>query len=463
MKNMKKIIQPVFYISALLLVVSCNKQLDLKPTDSIDVSKAFTSVSDLEKGLLGVYSANDNNNRIYIGSLLADEVKLSNENRGQGQFEYKWQYSASLNNTNAAYPQYYTMIDRLHRVLEAMDAVPAANATEEATKKRVAAELIALRGIAHFELLIRFMPPGYDAGALGVPIMLKSDLGAAPARNTVGEVISQIEQDLSAGRAEAAIPSAPTDPLRLSQAAIAAYQARVALLKRDWASAIVFANDAITLSGKSLAGGATFTDFWKDANQSETIFNFRNRATPQLFWRDTNGDVFFEPSDEVKSLFDKVNDIRFSTYFTSDGADTSLVNKYPGSTTGPQINDLKLVRLAEMYLIRAEAQAENNQLGAAANDINALRATRITGYSDVTFSSKDQAISEIMNERFKELCYEGFRFFDLKRRGLDVSRLSSDVQSSTWQNLPANDFHFALPIPQEEIFANPQMTQNTGY
>lgn len=463
MKNMKKIIQPVFYISALLLVISCNKQLDLKPTDDIDVSKAFTSVKDLEQGLLGVYSANDNLNRIYIGSLLADEVKLSNENRGQGQFEYKWQYSASLNSTNNAYPQYYSMIDRLHRVLEAMDAVPAANATEEATKRRIAAELTALRGIAHFELLIRFMPSGYDANALGIPIMLKSDLAAAPARNTVGEVISQVEQDLAAGRAEAAIPTTPANPIRLSQAAIAAYQARVALLKRDWGGAVVYANDAITLSGKSLATGSDYVDFWSDDNQSETIFSYRNRATPQLLWRDTNGDVFFEPSDELKDLFDKVNDIRFGTYFSSAGADTSIIIKYPGSSTGPQINDLKLVRLSEMYLVRAEAQAENNQLVAAADDINALRDARIENYVPVTFASKDQAINEILTERYKELAYEGFRFFDLKRRGLAVSRLSRDVQSSTWQNLPANDFHFSLPIPQDEIFSNPNMVQNQGY
>ena len=174
---------------------------------------------------------------------------------------------------------------------------------------------------------------------------------------------------------------------------------------------------AITLSGKTL-NMAEYPAYFSDDNESETIFKYRNSTAPQTLWRDTNGDIFFEPADKLKNLFDRNNDIRFFTFFGSDGGDTSIVTKYPGSSRGPQINDLKLVRLAEMYLIRAEANAEKGQLTNAANDINALRRERINGYADVAFASKDVAIAEILDERFKELCYEGFRFFDLKRRNL---------------------------------------------
>ena len=184
---------------------------------------------------------------------------------------------------------------------------------------------------------------------------------------------------------------------------------------------------------------------------------------PKLLWRDTNGDIFFEPADKLKDLFDRNNDIRFATFFGSGGGDTSIVTKYPGSGRGPQINDLKLVRLAEMYLIRAEAYAEKSQLTNAANEINALRRERIAGYSDVAFASKDIAISEIMDERFKELCYEGFRFFDLKRRTLPISRNLSDSRNGNWQTLAANSYLFALPIPQTEFSGNSNMVQNPGY
>ena len=116
-----------------------------------------------------------------------------------------------------------------------------------------------------------------------------------------------------------------------------------------------------------------------------------------------------------------------------------------------------------MYLLRAEAYAESNQLPQASADINSIRAARITGYTPISFTSQAQAVTEVLNERYKELCYEGFRFFDLKRKGLGVSRNASDVQSTTWQNLSATDYHFALPIPQTEIDVNPGMLQNPGY
>lgn len=124
------------------------------------------------------------------------------------------------------------------------------------------------------------------------------------------------------------------------------------------------------------------------------------------------------------------------------------------------------MRTSEMYLIRAEARAEQNQFtgaNSAESDLNALRAVRISDHTDIVLASKDQAISEIMTERFKELAFEGHRFWDLKRRGLAVERLQSDAPSEEGTTLPAGDFRFALPIPDPEMNANPAMEQNTGY
>ena len=171
---MKKIVIPIILVAS-MAVCSCNKKLDLHPTDSIDVTKAFTSVADLEKGLLGVYSANDQTNKIYIASILADETKISDENRGQGQFTFKFQYSSSPGEHNADFAQYYVMLDRLHRVLAAFDNVNPTAQADIDKKAKIRAELLALRAVAHYELLIRFMPAGYDPGAPGVAIMLKSE------------------------------------------------------------------------------------------------------------------------------------------------------------------------------------------------------------------------------------------------------------------------------------------------
>ncbi|HJS52995.1 MAG TPA: RagB/SusD family nutrient uptake outer membrane protein [Chitinophagaceae bacterium] len=460
---MKKIFFPFLATVIFTGLFSCKKQLDLLPTDAIDITKAFLTVDDLEKGLLGVYSANNQINKTYIATILADEAKISNENRGQGQFEYKWQYTSGTGGVTAAYRQYYTMIDRIHRVEAAAPSIVPADGTQNGKKARILAELQGLKGIAYFESLINVMPPGYDPGALGLALVNESCLTCTPSRNTVGEVIAEIENKLGAAKSDGNIPDAPTDPLRLSKASIAAYQARVALLKKDWTAAATFATEAITLSGKILATGNAFIGYWSDANESETILKYRNQTAPALLWRDANGDVFFEPSIQLKNLFDRTDDLRFSTYFSSAGTDTSIVSKYKGSSFGANINDLKIIRLAEMYLIRAEANAENNQLAQAANDINALRAARITGYVSQTFADKTEAINAVMIERTKELCYEGFRYYDLKRRSLPVNRLAVDVQSTTWQNLAANDYRFTLPIPQDAIDANPNTVQNQGY
>lgn len=448
----------------LIIILSggCKKQLDLLPTDSIDITKAFTSVTDLEQGLLGVYSANDQTNKEYIATILADEAKLSDENRGQGQFEFKWQYSSGSGGVTAAYRQYYSMIDRIHRVQAGMLTVLPANADETNRLARVKAELSALKGIAYYESLINVMPPGYDGSALGIAIVNESCLNCTPARNTVAEVVAQIETLLNAARLDGAIPNAPTDPTRLSKAAIAGYQSRVAMLKKDWAAAITYATDAITLSGKTLATGTTFVQYWSDANESESILKYRNQTEPRLLWRDSNGDVFFEPSNKLKSLFDRVNDLRFSTYFSASGTDTSIVSKFKGSSFGASINDLQIIRLAELYLNRAEANAHSNKLAQAAVDVQAIRMARgIAG--TVTFTTQAQAEAEVLNERFKELCFEGFRYYDLKRNSLPISRIIADVQSTEWLTLPSSDYRFTLPIPQESLLANPNTRQNPGY
>ncbi len=126
----------------------------------------------------------------------------------------------------------------------------------------------------------------------------------------------------------------------------------------------------------------------------------------------------------------------------------------------------KIFRTAEMYLIRAEARAELGKLTGATGadgDINTLRANRIAGYVNVSYTSKQQAIDDILLERFKELAYEGHRFFDLKRRSLPVTRLAVDAPSAQGTTLAANDFRFVLPIPLSEITANPILQQNPGY
>ena len=84
-------------------------------------------------------------------------------------------------------------------------------------------------------------------------------------------------------------------------------------------------------------------------------------------------------------------------------------------------------------------------------------------FRHVALASKDAAINAIMDERFKELPFEGHRFWDLKRRNLPVTRLLVDAPTPNAATLAAGNFRFLLPIPNSEIQANPLIQQNPGY
>jgi starch-binding outer membrane protein, SusD/RagB family len=451
-----------------LLAAGCKKQLDIVPTGTINEINAFQTVADLEQGVRGVYSAWDGANTMYINAILSDEVKLSNENLGEGQFEFKYQFTSSSGAQSAGYQTYYAMINRANRVLEALPKITASDAGEDNRKSLVRAELLALRAYAHFELLQRFGPAGYSPSGLGVTYVNYVFVNDKLGRNTVGENLAAIEADLAAAKA-GPLPNAPGNSfqttIRLNKSVIAGMQARVALYKREWTNAINYATECINLSGKSLASKSAFPLIWLDESEVEVLLKRRSATTAVGDLWQSRGIVDFEPADKLKSQFHRTNDIRFKAYFKIDpgGQDTALIYKFYESARNPNEVDVKLMRIAEMYLIRAEARAENNDLVGAATDLNTLRAARINNYTNVVFTDKNVAIAEILNERYKELCFEGFRFFDLKRRQLPLNRFASDVQSPVWQNISAGDYRFVLPIPQHEIFANPKMVQNPGY
>jgi hypothetical protein len=149
--------------------------------------------------------------------------------------------------------------------------------------------------------------------------------------------------------------------------------------------------------------------------------------------------------------------------------DLLLIGKYPGGQFGQSINDIKIIRWAEMLLIRAEVQARAGMLNEAAATITDLRNSRYTVAAPaLTYNSTVEALRDILKERRKELAFEGHRYVDLKRLGAElgigIDRDSRDCASfSAPCNLPANDYRFTLPIPRSEINANPGIEQNPGY
>jgi hypothetical protein len=456
-------------IAAIVCFSSCKKDLELQPTDTFSENNAFLTMGDVQLGAneaygrFGVY-AND----MYASAICSDESKLGADNSGQGALTYRYQY-ASDNTTGgdviSAWGGYYRVIDQCNRVIPKIATVTA-TAAEEPRRNILKGQLLALRAISHFSLLQSYCKNYDPTDVRGVPLMLASNPLARPARNTMGEVMTQIEADLLEAKnlLPAVTPADFTDTV-MNRINIAAYQARIALYKKEYDKAITFATEVLNSGIRPLASGPQFNAIWTDDVFDEVLFRIRYSTSGAIgsLWTTAGGQVYIAPSDKLISSY-SASDVRLSAYIGTNASGNKYVNKFFQSSRGGRVVDMKCARISEMYLIRAEANARKAapNLTAAAADLNTLRSNRITGYVNETFTSATTLIDAIMQERFKELAFEGFRFFDLKRNNLPVQRNSTDA-SASWQTLPAGNFRFVLPIPNTEMLSNPNMVQNDGY
>jgi hypothetical protein len=156
--------------------------------------------------------------------------------------------------------------------------------------------------------------------------------------------------------------------------------------------------------------------------------------------------------------------------------DVLVIDKYPGKPGFVTRNDIKVFRLSEMYFILAECLAHEGNINGASNSVasvikqirdarNFLGAQPLPVYADAT-----AAWAGILDERRLELCFEGFRYIDMKRLGTlagqTLDRHPTDDQISGAElSIPNDDYRFTMPIPLDEINGNPGIAaqQNPGY
>ncbi|TCV18727.1 putative outer membrane starch-binding protein [Sphingobacterium alimentarium] len=455
-----------------LVLQSCNK-LNLAPTDSIDPSKAFRNLEDVNMGVLGAY-APLSTSLIEAAAIVSDEVLLPTENTVSNTALHRWMYNSSYGSVTSAWNEYYVVIDRVNHVLEALPNIQVSG-DSKTLKNQYQAELLALRAYSHFELL-RGYASSYDGDGMGVPYMKERAL-SYPARPTVESNYADINADLLA--AKELMPNNFTENIRITKAAIAGIQARVALYAKNWNDAIKYATEVI--QAEPLAPKNDFPKIWVDNSDSEVVWKLArvigDSRLGAAFYREAGGIVLYAPSSKMINLFNKADDIRYTAYIKDDPSRVGpppsiksqyLVKKYVGGNSSyPGLTSVKLFRTGEMYLIRAEAEAESNGatgLTNAASDLNALRSARIHNYAAQPFASKQVLLENIYNERFKELAFEGHRFYDLKRRKVAVERLSQDAANTSGAvKLEPTVAQYCFPIPADEMAVNKNMTQNPKY
>jgi hypothetical protein len=468
--NFKNFAKLALLVPTLMLGSACT-ELALEPTAAVSNDAYFETVADFEAAVVGIYdemsAAGYYGRSIHLMSdIMGEDVKQnSSANRYQEFADFEGQLVSGHNYEYALWRDAYTAINRANMVIlngETFEP-PAALVGD---LNQLLGEAYALRGLAHFDL-VKMYGQHYtftaDASHPGVPIVLEPDITALPSRNTVGEVYAQAISDLNRG--VSLMTTARAGAVMMSPEAAQAILSRIYLYMGDWANAESMASAVINSGRHSLLSGTALVDIFVSGNTSEAIFEIAmsaddTRGSDHLggMYRDSGyGDYL--PARDLLDLIDSA-DTRWGWFDVDDalaGAYAShRVDKWP---TDQNYDNVPIVRLAEMYLNRAEARARTGQDGGAQADLNMIRQRSLPSAPAVTATGQ-ALLDEIALERRIELGYEGHRIHDLMRnkQGFTRNDCTGDVCSMSY---PCN--YCVLPIPQLETDTNPNIGQNAGY
>lgn len=298
-------------------------------------------------------------------------------------------------------------------------------------------------------------------------------------RNTVKECYDLVLSDLN--KAIDYLGDSNSDNnTYINALACKALLARVYLYMKDYDKAAAYAKEV--MDKVSLTQRSDYVNMFRRAQDypGEGIFRIntydagsgmRTMCTPlntQNCGPDETFVASFSNDDIRKELFNYVAEKEDGDEFY--GQQFSAICKYlplKGGETKEENRrcDYFVLRVSEMYLIHAEALClGGGDLNAAAADIKALRARALgknTSEIELSYGNAEALDKIVQEERNKELCFEGHRFFDLKRRHEDIVRPATS--SSTLKKLSYPDYRYCLPIAQMEMQSNDYMTQNDGY
>ena len=462
---MKKIKYKLVVLSILTLV-SCENTLDLTPEDSLLPEVIFSNETLATSALNGMYSSAQHSDGL-SGTLDAmTEWQTDNVNfvGSLPTFQDVRDYNTLSDNTSTAaiWIRHYRIINHANMIIKNVPLSPDIDFSPESREDMVGQAKF-MRALIHFRLSnVYGIQVKQNPDGLSVPYILEPFEGTIenPTRQTVSQVYALIENDLI----EASNSITNTDTNQATVAAAKGLLARLYLYQERWLDAANMADDVINTPGIAIATDYSFYNSFS----SEHVFQLSNvpgdGATAQSFSGLFNGTNFGGRGDcpfsqDLIDLFNsEVGDLRISATLTRNGTSAAQVNdlftsKYPDAVSNT--DDPNVIRVSEMYLIRCEA---NLRGGTTVGDlpINDFNRTRLRAslLPLVTIT-----LTDILNERRKEFCFEGLRRMDLLRNDLPLRSASLPNSSVSQPNSPKVIF----PIPQRDLDINPNLQQNAGY
>jgi hypothetical protein len=440
-------------IAISILLGACSKMLDIDPTDAIASDEAIKDKSGVEQAITGSYDAFQlaglyGRNRVILGDLAADNLVWSGTNYDYAQIDNN---SVSIENglIDGMWSGAYDGINRVNNILAALPGIGDLTDNE---RSQYEGEALFMRALFHFNLLIYFD---------GVPVMTEPTLDLSNLdrpRNSAGEVYDQIISDLNAAESKLPLPSAMPAG-RANSFSAAALLARVYLTRFHAESNNEYALLAADKADQVIEqGGFSLTDsyaaLYEGTDNSERIFQIafsaqdKNRLAEYFYPTSLAGRYEVAPSESFFQAFDPADSIRLAASIARDKDNLLYCVKYTELIEGS--DPVLVIRLAEMYLIIAEALAyTNGDMATIRENIDIIR-TR-AGLPPTVAETYDDLKLAIENERRFEFAFEGHRWFDLVRtkRATTVLNIIGD--------------YTLFPIPFSEMSTNKLMIQNPGY
>ena len=488
---MKNIYNTILKMTAVIAVAfGLNSCLEKLPGDYILEEEAMQTLSDAEQTLTGIYTAYMSS-ALYSGYLTlcpdiqADLVYAVQGNSNQYGTHWLWDIRSTNSEIEAVYAGLYRVIGRCNFYLDQVDKLRS-SLTDDAEIQYLdyyTGEVYCARALAYSELIKCFCKaydPATAESELGV-VLADTYFGEKPAkRATLKDSYAFVIEDLKKAQELLDEENDGYDAPYFTQAAAHAIHARVALYMQDWDAAVEHSTKLIESDNFALASARSYAT----SSQTYLQYMWTNDASFEDIWRigytatsfgGAQGSVFlnfttdyyyyypdYVPAQWVLDLYGS-SDARYNAYFArlqtgyAHQLTWPLLVKYYGneslmSNMIYHVNMPKPLRLAEQYLIRAEAYCRKGNFAKASSDLSTLGQARYVNGGSISVNAGNW-LQTISDERVRELYMEGFRLHDLKRWGQGFQRTpQSQTQSEgSSMKIDAGNPLFVWPIPNHEI------------
>lgn len=439
---MKKNLLFIGLLAAVLLTSSCNKYLDIQPVGTV-IPKTESDFRALMVSAYISYPAHKSRLNLRTDELILDEYSVD---IGEIKDLYLWNdQNPDVKTFPMAWETIYKSIFYANYVIAEGKNV----AGDSDEMQQIRAEAYLIRAYSHFELLNTYSEnfnPASAATDRGIPISLRVDLEQLFKPASVEEVYAQVLADMKEAEALLHVSdNANNVKYRFSKRAYYAFEARVRLYRGEWSLAVEAANKALAINADlenlNLPTSKIPTDF-----ESKEMIQAWERVGDSKVSRST----FINP--QFMASYSK-GDLRLTRFFQKSGHDYV-------SAKGTDTRYNSTFRNAELYLIKAESEAQLGKKDQAIASLSTLLKNRLIPetYSEaiqrLATLSNDALKAEIIAERGRELTLEGLRWYDLKRSSRPA--IEHHYLDQVYQ-LQKNDPRYVIRYPKESISNNPDL------